>query len=120
MLFYLSAESALHRCSSENIQQTGDLVTFAEEILNGKLHFLCSESKNKRPDWLEGLVFVYKQSGSGFKSHCSHLIPQQSSSSASLIIIFANSILTSTHLIQIFCMTLTKTLFVFVSLCSVN
>ena len=25
-------------------QETADLVTFTEEILNGKLHFLCSES----------------------------------------------------------------------------
>ena len=27
-----------------NLQQTADLVTFTEEILNGKLHFLCSET----------------------------------------------------------------------------
>ena len=26
-----------------NSQETADLVTFTEEILNGKLHFLCSE-----------------------------------------------------------------------------
>ena len=25
-----------------NPQETGDLVTFTEEMLNGKLHFLCS------------------------------------------------------------------------------
>ena len=25
-----------------NAQETADLVTFTEEILNGKLHFLCS------------------------------------------------------------------------------
>ena len=25
-----------------NSQKTADLVTFTEEILNGKLHFLCS------------------------------------------------------------------------------
>ena len=25
-----------------NPQETGDLVTFTEEILHGKLHFLCS------------------------------------------------------------------------------
>ena len=25
-----------------NPQETSDLVTFTEEILNGKLHFLCS------------------------------------------------------------------------------
>ena len=27
---------------SRNPQETADLVTFTEEILNGKLHFLCS------------------------------------------------------------------------------
>ena len=26
-----------------NPQEAADLVTFTEEILNGKLHFLCSE-----------------------------------------------------------------------------
>ena len=26
------------------MQETEDLVTFAEEILRGKLHFLCSET----------------------------------------------------------------------------
>ena len=29
-----------------NPQETGDLVTFTEEILNGKLHFLWSEGIN--------------------------------------------------------------------------
>ena len=29
-----------------------DLVTFSEEIFNGKLHFLCSDSKKKIHDWL--------------------------------------------------------------------
>ena len=29
-----------------NPQETADLVTFSEEILNGKLHFLCSVSKS--------------------------------------------------------------------------
>ena len=28
-----------------NLQETADLVTFTEEILNGKLHFLCSDLK---------------------------------------------------------------------------
>ena len=28
-----------------NPQEIADLVTFTEEILNGKLHFLCSESQ---------------------------------------------------------------------------
>ena len=31
----------------ETLQETGDLVTFAEEILNEKLDFLCSDT------WLE-------------------------------------------------------------------
>ena len=30
-----------------NPQETGDLVTFPEEMLNGKLHFLCSAYCNK-------------------------------------------------------------------------
>ena len=28
----------------EFLQEIADLVTFTEEILNGKLHFLCSEA----------------------------------------------------------------------------
>ena len=28
-----------------NPQETADLVTFTEEILNGKLHFLCSKTR---------------------------------------------------------------------------
>ena len=28
-------------------QETADLVTFTEEILNGELHFLCNERKHK-------------------------------------------------------------------------
>ena len=30
-----------------NHQDTADLVTFTEEILNGKLHFLCSDLAKK-------------------------------------------------------------------------
>ena len=29
----------------QNPQETADLVRFTEEILNGRLHFLCSEVK---------------------------------------------------------------------------
>ena len=32
----------------QNLQETVDLVTFTEEILNGKLHFLC------------GVIEIYK------------------------------------------------------------
>ena len=38
-----------------------DLVTFTEEILNGKLHFLCSvnsENLKKRNVWNQGLILV--------------------------------------------------------------
>ena len=31
-----------------NLQFPADLVTFTEEIFNGKFHFLCSESFKKR------------------------------------------------------------------------
>ena len=30
-----------------NPQETADLVTITEEILNGKLRFLCGENKNE-------------------------------------------------------------------------
>ena len=33
------------KCVRPNPQETADLVTFTEEILNGKLHFLCSDIK---------------------------------------------------------------------------
>ena len=32
------------RISSVNVTKFADLVTITEEILNGKLHFLCSDS----------------------------------------------------------------------------
>ena len=32
-----------------NLQETADLVTFTEETLNGKLHFLCS-------DWYKAFI----------------------------------------------------------------
>ena len=31
-----------------NPHETADLVTFTEEILNGKLHFLCNVEKRRR------------------------------------------------------------------------
>ena len=34
-----------------NLQETAYLVTFAEEILNGKLHFLCSVNQNLQIDF---------------------------------------------------------------------
>ena len=33
-----------------NPQETAYLVTFTEEILNGKLHFLCNDSSSKMFD----------------------------------------------------------------------
>ena len=39
-----------------NPQGTADLVTFTEEILNGKLHFLCSEyTEMNGNDWTPGV-----------------------------------------------------------------
>ena len=35
------------KCDQINCdQETADLVTYTEEILNGKLHFLCNEFKS--------------------------------------------------------------------------
>ena len=48
-----------------NPQKTADLVTFVEEILNGKPHFLCSvitggdfKSKGKNTDKLPDIFWV--------------------------------------------------------------
>ena len=37
----------------QNLQETLDLVTFTEEILDGKLHFLCSVKTVKSPEFVE-------------------------------------------------------------------
>ena len=39
-----------------NHQETADLVTFTEEILNGKLHFLCGD-RNENIENLKQLYF---------------------------------------------------------------
>ena len=36
-----------------NPQETANLVTFTEEIFNGKLHFMCSD--NYIEQWVKGL-----------------------------------------------------------------
>ena len=38
---------------SPNLQETVDLVTFTEEIVNGKFHFLCGVSifQDSRSQW---------------------------------------------------------------------
>ena len=45
-----------------NPQETADLVTFTEEILNGKLHFLCSVTEMyfgfKK---IEGINHIYEE-----------------------------------------------------------
>ena len=40
-------------------QKTADLVTFTEEILNGKLHFLCSASYAPKIIFSELRVFLH-------------------------------------------------------------
>ena len=42
-----------------NLQETADLVTFAEEICNGKLHFLCSELIKKTPKNVKTDYFIH-------------------------------------------------------------
>ena len=46
---------------SDDLQETADLVTFIEEILNGKLHFLCgvkSVLRNHSSDILEKILEI--------------------------------------------------------------
>ena len=44
ILIRLSIVLLIHCTKNEVFQETADLVTFTEEILNGKIHFLCSDS----------------------------------------------------------------------------
>ena len=50
-----------------NPQETADLVTFTEEILNGKLHFLCrdvirhTQTVNQIAEFLEGYYVIKHQ-----------------------------------------------------------
>ena len=52
------------RISTVNVTKSADLAKFVEEILNGKLHFLCSENK----DFL-GICFQLNEN-SGWDLHC--------------------------------------------------
>ena len=42
-----------------NPQETADLVTFTEEILNGKLHFLCSGYSSSTGSPLQKISAVF-------------------------------------------------------------
>ena len=47
-----------------NAQLSADLVIFTEEILNGKLHFLCSDTLDKKTrkvlaSWMFRIVFPF-------------------------------------------------------------
>ena len=46
-----------------NLQETADLLTFTEEILNGKLHFLCSDNyswiTDIRNKWFIYIIYTY-------------------------------------------------------------
>ena len=55
-VFYYDLLSFLLRLS--NPQIPADLVTFTEEILNGKLHFLCSENINEAYETLPYLGMI--------------------------------------------------------------
>ena len=41
--FFNTTHCTKMKLSIKNFQETADIVTFTEEILNGKLHFLCSD-----------------------------------------------------------------------------
>ena len=41
-----------------NPQETADLVTFTEGILNGKLHFLCSVSFTNQSQYFYFYIFI--------------------------------------------------------------
>ena len=43
-----------------NPQETADLVTFTEEILNAKMYFLCSVSRRIFPLSLQNLFVLHK------------------------------------------------------------
>ena len=51
---------------SQNPQFPTDLVTFTEEILHGKIHFLCSEFKND-------FLLMKRRRKQGFLLNCSDL-----------------------------------------------
>ena len=46
--FFNELYEGLIKLSKLNPQETEDLATFTEEILNGKLHFLCSAGTVKK------------------------------------------------------------------------
>ena len=43
-----------------NPQESADLVTFNEEILNEKLHFLCNKKNKLNEDYLLLFLFSFK------------------------------------------------------------
>ena len=45
----------------QNPQETADLITFTEEILNGKLYFLCSETATTTRYHYRGISFDYRK-----------------------------------------------------------
>ena len=47
LLIHVSVPKCLFdQCTKNEVQEPADLVTFSEEILNGKFHFLCSGHNN--------------------------------------------------------------------------
>ena len=55
--------SSSSRISSVNVTKTADLVTFTEEILNEKFHFLCSVKTSSYISyhWCQSGIFVVYQ-----------------------------------------------------------
>ena len=50
-------------------QETADLVTFTEEIVNGKLNFLCKglSYKNTHNSWMKRAIFILFSPNKNFK-----------------------------------------------------
>ena len=48
-------EMKLYNTFTSTKKESADLVTFTEEIFNGKLHFLCSASTSRHPWWTDSI-----------------------------------------------------------------
>ena len=47
-----------------NLEETADLVTFTEKILNGKFHFLCSDLR-EYSDQFKSFIFYHNKQPAG-------------------------------------------------------
>ena len=66
------------RISSVNVQFPADLVTFTEEIINGKFHFLCSD-KNPFLWYYQKIIYVSSNQENENKIYLDWNCPEQPS-----------------------------------------